>query len=263
MATTSDDRRAELMAAALADDLSSAERLEFERMAEADPAVRHELAEMSALTDSLTRGVPDWLEGEPLPSLRDRVAGLAAGGGEQPVEAASHPAMDVTAHPTANRRPRSVSRSRPRATAPRTRRRLQLMLGGAACVVAGAAIAAAVNGIATAPPSGPPGTLGAVEEVDFRAEPPEVRIEGSLVAHTWGTETVMEIDGLPAEELYSLVLLAENGTEFDSGTFFGSDVRIECRMNAAVMRQDVVRVEIRDADGEVVSAADLPQAVDA
>lgn len=259
MASTSDDRRAELMAAALADDLSSAERLEFERMAEADPAVRHELGEMRALTDSLTRGVPDWLEGEPSPSLRDRVAGHAPTGSEQPVEVTSHPEMGVAAHPSARRRPRSVERSRPHPT----RRRLQLMLGGAGCVVAGAAIAAAVNGIATAPPSGPPGTLGAVEEVDFRAEPPEVRIEGSLVAHTWGTETVMEIDGLPAEELYSLVLLSENGTEFDSGTFFGSDVRIECRMNAAVMRHEVVRVEIRDADGDVITAADLPQAVEA
>ena len=85
-------------------------------------------------------------------------------------------------------------------------------------------------------------------------------IDGSVIAHTWGTETVLEIDGLPAGDSYSVVLVGDDGVESPSGTFFGSEVTIDCRMNAAVMRDDVSTLEIRDDSGDAVAVAMLPAA---
>lgn len=83
-------------------------------------------------------------------------------------------------------------------------------------------------------------------------------LAGDLVAHTWGTETVLEIAGLPAGERYAVVLVARDGDVYQSGTFLGSEVTIDCRMNAALLRPDVADVEIRDDEGVVVGVAHAP-----
>lgn len=252
MSEESADRRAELIAAALAGELTAGEAEELAQMRAADPSIEVEIEEMSALTGTLASVVPTWQEEEPSSRLRERVIGTptAEADGE---EAFAPSGVDAEVVPLPSEADVGVGR---------IRRRVRTVLGAAACVAAGVALAAGGYTIATAPPSGPPGTLGAVEEVEFAVEPAGVRVEGALIAHTWGTETVMEIDGLTPGESYVLVLVATDGTEFDSGTFFGSEVTIDCRMNAAVMRHDVSRVEIRDDAGEVVSGSDLPEAVE-
>ena len=63
-------------------------------------------------------------------------------------------------------------------------------------------------------------------------------------------------------ESFAVVLVADDGEKFASGTFFGSEVLIECRMNAAVMRDDVGLVQITGDDGEVSAEAELPAAID-
>lgn len=108
------------------------------------------------------------------------------------------------------------------------------------------------------PPAGAPGTLGAVEHVDFLGEPAGVAVDGDLVAHTWGTETLLTIDGLPVGEVYAVVVVDRDGVEHHSGTFLGSTVTIACAMNAAALREDVASVVIRDDDGGVVAAAQAP-----
>ncbi|WP_369372157.1 hypothetical protein AB1046_02240 [Promicromonospora sp. Populi] len=135
----------------------------------------------------------------------------------------------------------------------------------AAAAVALIALGAAGNAVVGTlledePPSGPPGTLGVVEAIDFTGEPSGVEVDASVVAHTWGTETRIDVDGLPEGETFTVVVLGSDGAEFASGTFIGSAVPVRCAMNAAVLRTDVATVEIRDAAGHIVMSSDLSPA---
>ncbi|NYF14245.1 hypothetical protein HDC34_002572 [Pseudoclavibacter sp. JAI123] len=111
----------------------------------------------------------------------------------------------------------------------------------------------------TPTPVGDPGTLGAVEPVDFQGEPVGVEIDGSVVAHTWGTETLLTVNGLPSGEFYSVVVVDAAGEDVGSGTFLGSEVEINCAVNAAALREEVTSVEIREESGDVVASAALPR----
>ncbi|PPG49870.1 hypothetical protein C5C27_17130, partial [Rathayibacter sp. AY2B7] len=73
-------RREELLAAALAGDLSAEETREFESLRAADPSIDRELASFGAVVDRLG-ALGRWEEAEPSPELRSRVAALA---GERP-----------------------------------------------------------------------------------------------------------------------------------------------------------------------------------
>ena len=108
-------------------------------------------------------------------------------------------------------------------------------------------------------PNGPPGTLGAIEAIDLRNEPTGTTIDADVVAHTWGTEAVLDATGLEVGATYAVILVGADGTEFSAGAMLGSAVPIHCRVNAAVMREDVVRLEIRDAEAGIVAAAELPE----
>lgn len=43
------------------------------------------------------------------------------------------------------------------------------------------------------------------------------------MAHTWGTETILEVDGAPLGQTFAVVLLSEDGEELTSGTFVGTE----------------------------------------
>lgn len=238
--TDHDDRTQELIAAAAAGDLTDAEREEFDALRAQDPGIDQTLHEFSALLPGIQAAARHWEEGSPSADL------------EQAVLQLPHTESLSSAHQT------------PAASADssRRRRRAGFALAAAGCVIAGGGGTLAVQHLLDAPPEGPPGTYGAVEEVSFEGEPTGVSVDGSLIAHTWGTETVLEIDGLDAEESFAVILVAEDGQEFASGTFFGSELLIECRMNAAIMRDEVTRVEIAAEDGDLIARADLPEAID-
>lgn len=215
---TEPDRRAELVAAALADELSPAEAAELEALRSVDPTIDVELAELREIVGAL-----------PVPSadLGRRV--------REAVEAEQRPVAPL-----------------------RPRRAWAVALGAAACLAVGAAGAVAWDAVASRPPTGAPGTLGAHEAIDFIGEPADVSIEASLVAHTWGTETFLEIDGLPVGDDYSVVLVDGEGRSVDSGSFIGSMATVDCRMNAALLREAVTSVLIEDESGAVVATAELP-----
>jgi len=237
-----DDRTAELMAGALAGDLDARERAELAALVAVDPTLAVELEQLGATVADLRRGIEEWREESPPPDLRERV--LAATG-------AVAPAAPVRL--LRHRAPRRRSFWVPAAC----------FAGGVLVTAAGFVVA---PGLQDGPPQGPPGTLGAVEDVALDGGPGAVdgaRIDAALVAHTWGTETVLEIEGLPVGEGYDVVLIGPDGQEYDSGSFLASAVTIDCRMNAAVMRADVERLEIRhEGDGAVITAATLPDAVE-
>ncbi|QII05201.1 hypothetical protein BH93_07260 [Rhodococcoides fascians A25f] len=238
-----DDRRAELIAAAVADDLDATETAELRELAASDPTVDTDIAELRALTETLGSRGPTgpWLESPTSPELRERVMGTTGD---------------------------SVWRSPREQDAPRFggRRRSAALVAAAALVglVVGSGVVLGVDAFRPKPaePSaaitGPPGTLGAYEQVAFTTSVPNVDIEGGLVAHTWGTETVLDMDGISDRGPYEVVLVDRSGTELTSGTFLGSDVTIECRMNAAVLRGDVTEIEIRSSDGSVLASSQLP-----
>lgn len=232
-------RAEELIAAAAASDLSSEEQAELDALRAQDPSIDVTIQELGALLPGLAAAVPHWEEAEPPARLDEAVLDMPP-----PPAAAQNPA------PTA-RRPQK-----------REQRKAVFALVAAGCVVAGAGGTLAVQHIIDSPPDGPPGTYGAVEDITFSTDPGEVSVDGSLIAHTWGTETVLEIDGLEPGESFTVVLVADDGQEFASGTFFGSEVLIECRMNAAIMRDEVERVEITADDGDLIAQAELPEAID-
>ena len=260
----SDDRRAELVAAALGDDLSPAEADEFARLRAADPTIDQELAELGGLPGALA-GLGSWQDAEPSAELRRRVEGVA--GAEAPGATASTtgPAPVAGTAPPAPRAPgpapAPASASAPTApSAPVTplrprRRPLLTVLGAAACLALGAGVGALVAAPRDSTPEGPAGTLGAVEPIDFAGAPTGVRVEGDLVAHTWGTETLLTVTGLPVGTAFSVVVIDDEGGEHPSGAFLGTEVEIDCQLNAAVTRDHVRSVEIRGADGELAVAA--------
>lgn len=230
--STNHDRRDELVAAAAAGELTDDEREELRSIAAIDPTVDEDIADFRRLAARLGGAGPalPWDETTPSATLRERV----------------------------------ISSTDPKNG---TRRIRPSVLAAAAAVVGIAVGAAGVLGIDTVmqtpagPVSGPPGTLGAFEVVEFTDTPSGIDIEGGLVAHTWGTETVLEMDGVPDRGTYEVYVVEQSGAARASGTFLGSEVTIDCRMNAAVLRRDVGGIEIRSSDGSVIARATVPAAV--
>ncbi len=226
------DREAELIAAAAAEELSPAEAEEYAALVAADPGAAAEAEELRALLARLEEEAPQpWAEPVPSPDLAARVLAIPETERGTPVPVARGP---------------RVIRWLPAAAAAV----VLLLVGG----VAGALVADRGE----QPPEGPPGTLGAVEPIAFDAEPEGVDIEASLVAHTWGTETVLDMDGWTEGARYQVLLVGSDGAVEDSGTFLGSQVPVVCRMNGALLREQVDVVEIRDGEGRVVARSDVP-----
>ncbi|PPG43825.1 hypothetical protein [Pseudoclavibacter sp. RFBA6] len=282
-------RRGELIAAALVGELTTDEAAEFERMRASDPTIDAELAELRTLTGQVS-GRPEWLDATPSDVLRDAVLAIGAGGGvdsrelsdgDRATPAGGQTGADEADGPTRaagsadavdarNGTDEASGRGEadetdPADAAPVTPLR-RPRFGGA--MLAGIAAVGLVVGVVggsflprpeTPPPIGDPGTLGAVEPVDFQGEPDGVEIDGSVVAHTWGTETLLTVNGLPSGEFYSVVVVDAAGEDVGSGTFLGSEVEINCAVNAAALREEVTSVEIRAKSGDIVASAALPR----
>lgn len=233
---TPDDRIAELMAGALAGELTAAENDEWEALRRRRPDIDEEFRALAALSSRLREGDIAWTPPRDTESLRSRVLS----------------AVDVES------REGAASPERPLGTSRRARRWVTPMLS-AACLAVGLAMGLAWPDQADPVPSGPPGTLGAIEPVTLDGAPDTVDIDADLVAHTWGTETVLEVTGLVVGSTYEVVLIDDAGAEYTAGAMLGSEVPIECRLNAAVLRPDAVRLEIRNTDDSVLAVADLPE----
>ncbi|MET0296926.1 MAG: hypothetical protein ABW024_05965 [Microbacterium sp.] len=234
--STPDERIEELIAAAVAGELTPGESEEFTRLRAEHPWIDDELDSLRSVHDRVRGSELDWLTPVVTDSLRSRIVGVPVG--------ADAPLSSSSAEP-------STSRSRRRWVTP---------LIAAACLVVGVAIGAGAPAVLSTTPTGPPGTLGAVEPVEVRDEVEGVRVEADLVAHTWGTEAVLDVTGLSVGETYSVVFIGADGSEFSAGEMLGSTVEIHCRLNAAVLREDAVRLEIRDADSNSIAQAALPDA---
>jgi hypothetical protein len=244
MSDAGDARRALLISGAISGDLNATEQEELALLRKADPTVDDEIRELAEVLSLTTTAVPSWDSSAPSGSLRDRVLTGSANPGAPAPHAANVDADHDTKAPVIHLR----------------RRPWIIAIGAAACVAVGAGGVLITQPTIPDPPTGPPGTLGAIEEISFDGEPSGVTIDGSLIAHTWGTETILNISGLTEANPYDVVLVTVGGDSVDSGSFLGSSVEIDCEMNAAVMRESVTSVEIQDESGAVVASAELPAA---
>jgi hypothetical protein len=256
MSDDRDARRALLISGALSGDLSAAEQAELDALRRTDPMVDIEIRELSEVLRATTAAAPSWDASAPSEALRDRVLALSS---EADIAGSTNAMAPAVADPvTASSNP-AVPAADARFAAPR-RRPWLVALGAAACVAVGAGGVLLGQPNVPGPPTGPPGTLGAIEQISFSGEPSGVDIDGSLIAHTWGTETILNMTGLTDAVAYNVVLVTVAGESLDSGSFLGSTVAIDCEMNAAVMREAVASVEIQDESGTIVAKAQLPSA---
>ncbi|TCJ19924.1 hypothetical protein E0L93_02930 [Rubrobacter taiwanensis] len=101
--------------------------------------------------------------------------------------------------------------------------------------------------------------LGDEEPIEFVVAREEITVEKSVVvAHTWGTELLLEIKGLEPGEVYTVTLERADGELVPAGTFIGvGEVKVDCQLNGAVLREDARSVSITDEAGEVVLSSEL------
>ncbi|RII93278.1 hypothetical protein, partial [Clavibacter michiganensis] len=137
-----DDRRGELIAAALADDLSPAESAELDALRAADPTIDEELALLGGLPAALG-GLGAWQVAEPSDELARRIGLIADGSGEAEDERGSAVARSderASASASAGRAtadgPADLDAHRARRGS-RTRRTALLIAGAAACLAVG------------------------------------------------------------------------------------------------------------------------------
>lgn len=240
---TTPERLEQLLAAAATDALGPEEARKLDALLAARPDLQAELEALRATRGSLDRWAASgarWEDVRPSPGLDDAVSRI---GGVALVPA------DVTVH----------ARSR-RAS---SRRWLPALLAAAVTlVVVGSLGTLGVQRLLQdGPVEGPPGTLGAVEPLETRASdesPLQGRVEASFVAHTWGTEAVLDVAGTEPGATYAVYVVDEQGAEVEAGAFLGSSVEVHCRMTAAVLRDDVVGLRITDERGRTVAEASAP-----
>lgn len=252
----SDERISELIAAAVAGELSPDEEAELDALRQLHPGIAEEIASLRGVAARLSDAEATWTEVAPDDALRDRLRALFDADGLGATASAT--SAPPTAVPPA---PASDAPTGPEASAAPVRRPSRWvvgMLGAAACVGIGLGAGLLVPAALSAPPTGPPGTLGAVEPVEVRDASDGTAIDADLVAHTWGTEAVLDATGLEVGATYAIVFIGTDGSEFSAGEMLGSPVAIHCRVNAAVLREDVARLEIRDDAGIAIAAAEVP-----
>ena len=125
-----------------------------------------------------------------------------------------------------------------------------LLLGG---IAASAGLVAGYAGgllVDDDPPAGPP-----TEAVALDGVPDGATADARLINHTWGTELMLDVRGLPPERTYDVVYLDRGGLSTSAGSFRSvAGVMMVCRFNAAPLRADLATIEVRRSDEVVMSA---------
>ena len=99
----------------------------------------------------------------------------------------------------------------------------------------------------------------ALEPLSFSVAP-GMEVEGNLIAHAWGTEIRLVVSGLRDGQTHRITLVSEDGERVNAGTFIGiGDKLLKCTFNAALLRKDAARLEVRTPGGELVFFAKLPE----
>ncbi|MFK5585005.1 hypothetical protein [Serinicoccus sp. LYQ131] len=262
-----EQRRAELVLAAAEGTLDDAGRALLDELRAQDPGVDEEVVALRATLDRIRRPGAGWDESAmdlvPDAGLLDTVLARTEGedvdGGEKDNGDGDDDAKDQDdARLRLVRPPQEPSQPRQDRPPQPGRRGLLLGLAAAGLVATGAVGSDVLRRARPDTPTGPPGTLGALEPLSMSATGTGARIEAGLIAHTWGTETVLVVDGADPGARYELVLLTADGTRVPSGGFVGTAAPLDCEMNAAVLREDATEIRILGPDGTTWTRAALP-----
>jgi len=98
-----------------------------------------------------------------------------------------------------------------------------------------------------------------VEPVPFSVAP-GMEVEGNLIKHAWGIEIRLVVSGMRDGQTYRVTLVSEDGEQVNAGTFIGTgDKPLRGTFNAALLRKDADRLEVRTPGGEPVFFAELPE----
>ena len=99
----------------------------------------------------------------------------------------------------------------------------------------------------------------ALEPLSFSVAP-GMEVEGHLIEHARGTEIRLEVFGSQDGQTHRVTLVTEDEERVDSGTFIGIGERtLRGTFNAALLREDADRLEVRTSGGELVFFAKLPE----
>jgi Putative zinc-finger len=98
------------------------------------------------------------------------------------------------------------------------------------------------------------------EQLSSSWETRGAEVEGNLIAHDWGTEIRLAVSGIQDGRSHRVTLVSEDEEQVHAGTFIGTgDEPLRCKLNAALLRKDADRLEVRTPDGELVFSAELPE----
>ena len=99
----------------------------------------------------------------------------------------------------------------------------------------------------------------ALEPLSFSVAP-GVEVEGNLIAHARGTEIRLVVSGSQDGQTHRVTLVTEDGERVNAGTFIGiGDKTLRGTFNAALLREEADRLEVRTSGGELVFFAKLPE----
>jgi hypothetical protein len=99
----------------------------------------------------------------------------------------------------------------------------------------------------------------ALEPLRFSVAP-GMKVEGHLIEHARGTEIRLEVSGSRDGQTHRVTLVSEDGEQVNAGTFIGIGERtLRGTFNAALLREDADKLEVRAPGGELVFFAELPE----
>jgi hypothetical protein len=99
----------------------------------------------------------------------------------------------------------------------------------------------------------------ALEPLSFSVAP-GMEVEGHLIEQARGTEIRLVVSGSRDGQTHRVTLVSEDGERVNAGTFIGIGERtLRGTFNAALLREDADKLEVRTPGGELVFFAKLPE----
>jgi hypothetical protein len=155
---------------------------------------------------------------------------------------------------------RGTSAAAPSSLDDRRRGRRSLLVGGLAASV-GVVVGAGLGALGRDALDDGDDVAVPTEPLVLTGVPDGVQAQASLINHTWGTEVLLDVSGLPPGEVFGVALERRDGGRTEAGSFLAvPDVLMVCRFNAAPLRDEVGAVLVVGPGGDEVMRADLPVA---
>ena len=89
---------------------------------------------------------------------------------------------------------------------------------------------------------------------------PGMEVQGHLIEHARGTEIRLVVSGSQDGQTHRVTLVSEDEERVNSGTFLGTGERtLRGTFNAALLREDTDRLEVRTSGGELMFFAKLAE----